>query len=93
MSMPEIIREYLRTFELRRELSSMKSISAARRLPQWVPFRKALIRRRTRNVNRAEVFRSPEPTEMPLEPPPRAEVVYISNSDSGQAAQTKTGTD
>lgn len=92
MSMPEIIREYLRTFELRRELSSMKSISAARRLPQWMPFRETLIRRRTRNINRAEILHSPEVADAPLESPARAEVVYISGATSRQASQGKTGT-
>src|SRR5207249_8076734 len=39
MSMPEIIREYLRTFELRRELENMRSLSLARKLPRWLPMR------------------------------------------------------
>src|SRR5205814_5417111 len=50
MSMPEIIREYLRTFELRKELGDMRSLSLVRRLPRWLPMRDALVRRSTRKL-------------------------------------------
>jgi glycosyltransferase involved in cell wall biosynthesis len=95
MSMPEIIREYLRTFELRQELSSMRSLSAARRLPQWMPFRNALIRRRTKKmIQREEVIRSAESVPVRPESASTAEVVYIADAISdGTAARTKTGTD
>jgi glycosyltransferase involved in cell wall biosynthesis len=95
MSMPEIIREYLRTFELRQELSSMQSLSAARRLPQWMPFRNALIRRRTKKmIQREEVIRSAESVPVRAESASTAEVVYIADAISdGTAARTKTGTD
>jgi glycosyltransferase involved in cell wall biosynthesis len=36
MSMPEIIRQYLRTFELQRQLSALTSVSRLRRLPRWM---------------------------------------------------------
>jgi glycosyltransferase involved in cell wall biosynthesis len=36
MSMPEIIRQYLRTFQLQRQLSALTSVSRLRRLPRWM---------------------------------------------------------
>lgn len=50
MSMPEIIRQYLRTFELRRELEQMRSISSLRKIPRWMPMRDLLVRRNARKV-------------------------------------------
>jgi hypothetical protein len=94
MSMPEIIREYLRTFELRQELSSMRSLSAARRLPQWIPFRNALIRRRTRKMSqREEIIVSPQAAAISSVQPITAEVVYIADSALDETARSKTGTD
>ena len=52
MSMPEIIREYLRTFELRKQIEDLRSVSMARRLPRWLPMRDALVRRSTRKMLR-----------------------------------------
>ncbi len=52
MSMPEIIREYLRTFELRKQIEDLRSVSVARRLPRWLPMRDALVRRSTRKMLR-----------------------------------------
>ena len=94
MSMPEIIREYLRTFELRQELSSMRSLSAARRLPQWMPFRNALIRRRTRKMfQREEIIASSQPAAISSVQPITAEVVYLADSALDETARNKTGTD
>jgi hypothetical protein len=45
MSMPEIIREYLRTFELRQGIEAMRSISRLRKLPRWFPMRDRLVKR------------------------------------------------
>ncbi|HEY4053185.1 MAG TPA: glycosyltransferase [Terriglobales bacterium] len=91
MSMPEIIRQYLRTFELRQELSSMRSLSTARRLPDWLPFRDTFLRRKARKIMHAEVNRSPVSTVPDVEAPVRAEVVYIAGSEDGSV--NRTGTD
>jgi glycosyltransferase involved in cell wall biosynthesis len=53
MSMPEIIRQYLRTFELRRELEQMRSISSLRKIPRWMPMRDLLVRRNARKALKA----------------------------------------
>ncbi|HZQ19511.1 MAG TPA: glycosyltransferase [Terriglobales bacterium] len=50
MSMPEIIRQYLRTFELRRELEQVRTLSSLRKLPHWMPMRDLLVRRKTRKL-------------------------------------------
>lgn len=90
MSMPEIIRQYLRTFELRQELSSMRSLSLARRLPRWFPLRDTLVRRRARKLQRL-----PRDISIPAETtsPGRAEVVHLSSTPGGSSRESKTGTD
>jgi glycosyltransferase involved in cell wall biosynthesis len=50
MSMPEIIRQYLQTFELRNELETVRSFSALRKIPRWMPMRDTLVRRRTAKI-------------------------------------------
>lgn len=50
MSMPEIIRQYLRTFELRRELEQVRALSSLRKLPHWMPMRDLLVRRKARKI-------------------------------------------
>jgi glycosyltransferase involved in cell wall biosynthesis len=50
MSMPEIIRQYLRSFELRQELEDMRSLSLLRKLPRWFPLRETLVRNKTRKM-------------------------------------------
>ena len=50
MSMPEIIRQYLRSFELRQELEDMRSLSLLRKLPRWFPLRETLVRKKTRKM-------------------------------------------
>jgi glycosyltransferase involved in cell wall biosynthesis len=50
MSMPEIIRQYLRTFELRQELEQMRSLSSLRKIPRWMPMRNLLVRRNARKT-------------------------------------------
>jgi hypothetical protein len=44
MSMPEIIRQYLRTFNLQQHLGLLASVSRLRRLPRWLPLRPRLAR-------------------------------------------------
>jgi glycosyltransferase involved in cell wall biosynthesis len=50
MSMPEIIRQYLRTFELRREHEQVRAHSSLRKLPHWMPMRDLLVRRKARKL-------------------------------------------
>ena len=63
MSMPEIIRQYLQTFELRRELDTMRSLSSLRKVPRWFPLREVLVRRRTQQIlaRSGRLRRVPEP--------------------------------
>jgi glycosyltransferase involved in cell wall biosynthesis len=42
MSMPEVVRQYLRTFHLQRHLNVLTSVSRLRRLPKWLPLRPRL---------------------------------------------------
>jgi hypothetical protein len=44
MSMPEIMRQYLRTFTLRRHIDCLGSVSRLRRIPRWLPLRQTLVR-------------------------------------------------
>jgi len=87
MSMPEIIREYLRTFELRQELESMRSLTNIRKLPYWFPFRSAMLRRRAKKAlsRSATVFDPQEAKD--------AEVVYIDKATLLAVDVAKTGTD
>jgi glycosyltransferase involved in cell wall biosynthesis len=45
MSMPQIIRQYIYTFDLQQRLSGLQSASRLRRLPRWLPLRSWLGRR------------------------------------------------
>jgi glycosyltransferase involved in cell wall biosynthesis len=92
MSMPEIIRQYLRTFELRQELSSMRSLSTARRLPTWLPLRNTFLRRKARQLMRSEASTTREAVVPNVEAPVTAEVVYIASSED-RPVEGKTGTD
>jgi glycosyltransferase involved in cell wall biosynthesis len=44
MSMPEVIRQYIQTFQLQRHLGLLTRISRLRRLPRWFPMRPRLVR-------------------------------------------------
>ena len=44
MTMPQIIRQYLRTFDLHQRAKALEPISRFRRLPAWIPSRSALFR-------------------------------------------------
>lgn len=90
MSMPEIIRQYLRTFELRQEIGTMRSISTLRKLPRWFPMREMLARRKARKLllrNSAVQGASAQP----VNGSGSAEVVYI--SAGREAKPARTGTD
>jgi glycosyltransferase involved in cell wall biosynthesis len=44
MTMPQIIRQYLRSFDLHQRAKALEPISRFRRLPTWVPSRSAIFR-------------------------------------------------
>jgi glycosyltransferase involved in cell wall biosynthesis len=44
MTMPQIIRQYLRSFDLQQRASALEPISRFRRIPSWVPSRSAIFR-------------------------------------------------
>lgn len=48
MSMPEVIRQYLRTFDLQCQLGFLSSVSRLRKVPRWLPLRDRLLRAATR---------------------------------------------
>jgi hypothetical protein len=45
MSMPEIIRQYIHSFDLRHRIKMLRTASRFRRLPRWLPLRPALSQR------------------------------------------------
>jgi glycosyltransferase involved in cell wall biosynthesis len=92
MSMPEIIREYLRTFELRQGIEAMRSISRLRKLPRWFPLRDTLVRRKTKALMRS-TLRDEDIAPATLPDPDTAEVVYISDAAQVEVPVSKTGTD
>src|SRR5215831_14679817 len=83
MSMPEIIREYLRTFELRQGIEAMRSIARLRRLPRWFPLRERLVRRKARALTRS-MFRETGSSASVLASPESAEVVYMATTTRAQ---------
>ena len=92
MSMPEIIRQYLRTFELRRELEQMRALSSLRRVPQWVPMRDLLMRRKARALLIRSL--SPAPTAAPRagDDAEADEVVYMAAAAAADKEQLNRGT-
>jgi glycosyltransferase involved in cell wall biosynthesis len=44
MTMPQIIRQYLRSFDLHQQRAALRPISRFRRLPSWVPSRSTIFR-------------------------------------------------
>jgi glycosyltransferase involved in cell wall biosynthesis len=93
MSMPEIIRQYLRTFELRQDLDTMRSLTWLRRLPRWFPLRDTLVRRKARKLARSSGLQ-PQWSVPNLEnEAQRAEVVYMTQPVAAEIQSQKTGTD
>jgi glycosyltransferase involved in cell wall biosynthesis len=45
MSMPEIIRQYIRSFDLHHRVKVLRAASRFRRMPRWMPLRPAISRR------------------------------------------------
>ena len=94
MSMPEIIRQYLRTFELRQDLENMRSLSFMRKLPRWLPMRDRLVRRRARKMLlRSEAFAAVAASAAAANGTERAEVIFLATAAPAEADQAKTGTD
>ena len=92
MSMPEIIRQYLRTFELRQDLETMRSLTWLRKLPRWFPMRDALVRRKARNILDRSARETGSFGSAGFAPGPNAEVVYVTSALPSEI-QAKTGTD
>jgi glycosyltransferase involved in cell wall biosynthesis len=88
MSMPQIIRQYLRTFELRQDIEAMQSLATLRKLPRWFPMREHLARRKARRI----LLHNTAPDQATGSPRARgpAEVVYIS-SDRAPGKSARTG--
>jgi glycosyltransferase involved in cell wall biosynthesis len=61
MSMPEIIRQYVRTFDLQQRLNGLKYVSRARKVPRWLPLRSWLARRVARRLSRGSGITSASP--------------------------------
>ncbi len=47
MTMPQIIRQYLRSFDLQQRAAALERISRFRRIPSWIPSRSAIFRAAT----------------------------------------------
>jgi glycosyltransferase involved in cell wall biosynthesis len=93
MSMPEIIRQYLRTFELRRELEQMRSISALRKIPRWMPMRDMLVRRNARKaLLRLETAQNDDSASVAAAAGVGSEVVYMATTGPAENKR-RTGTE
>jgi glycosyltransferase involved in cell wall biosynthesis len=66
MSMPEIMRQYLRGFRLQKGLGQLTAMSRLRRLPRWLPLRDTLVR-----IAGKKALAQASPT-----PPPKTGNVY-----------------
>jgi glycosyltransferase involved in cell wall biosynthesis len=94
MSMPEIIRQYLRTFELRRDLEEMRSLSSLRRIPRWMPMRNLLVRRNARKMLlRSEAKNGSLAVAAAASGSESAEVVYMATPAPDGRKQRPTGTE
>jgi glycosyltransferase involved in cell wall biosynthesis len=95
MSMPEIIRQYLRTFELRQELDQMRSLSTLRKLPHWMPLRDMLVRRKARKMfvrsEEARNISASAATATGSSEP--LQIAYIATPVPVESEQRKTGTE
>ena len=91
MSMPEIIRQYLRTFELRQDLEAMRSLSWLRKLPRWFPLRQTLLRKKTRRL--AAHADPGSYVDSGFHCAQRAEVVCLSETIPAEVQPQKSGTD
>jgi glycosyltransferase involved in cell wall biosynthesis len=94
MSMPEIIRQYLRTFELRRELEQMRSLSSLRKIPRWMPMRNLLVRRNARKMLlRSEANQPGIASAAAASGSDSSHVVYMASTIPVESKQGRTGTE
>ena len=94
MSMPEIIRQYLRTFELRQELEQMRSISSLRKIPRWMPLRNLLVRRNARKtLLRTEAKNVSLSVAAAASGSESAHVVYMATTAPAGSEHRPTGTE
>ena len=94
MSMPEIIRQYLRTFELRQELEQMRSISSLRKIPRWMPMRDILVRRNARKtLLRSESRNASAAAAAAGSGSDSTEVVYMAAAGANERNHRPTGTE
>jgi len=89
MSMPEIIRQYLRTFELRKEIDNMRSISSLRKLPRWLPLRNKLLRRNARKALLRSAAAAAGSSSAPPKANDNAETVYVSSAHEQRRSQRR----
>lgn len=59
MSMPEVMKDYLRTFQLQKNLDGFLSVSKLRKLPRWIPLRSTLMNRAVRKMSDAQSMPAP----------------------------------
>jgi glycosyltransferase involved in cell wall biosynthesis len=94
MSMPEIIRQYLRTFELRQELEQMRSLSSLRKIPRWMPMRNLLVRRNARKtLLRSEAKSASGSAAAAGSGSESARVVYMATAVPVESSHRPTGTE
>ncbi len=80
MSMPEIMRQYLRGFQLQRGLVQLTTASRLRRLPRWLPLRDTVLRIMARKT-------------FPSYPPSSRETNSVSPADGDKSERTFNGPD
>lgn len=68
MSMPEIILQYLRTFDLRQKIEQLTSASRLRKIPRWLPMRDLIIRLTGRKFLRRSASRATYVSPQPADP-------------------------
>ncbi len=89
MSMPQVIRDYLQTFRLQRDMEALSAMSRARRIPRWMPFRSLLMRRAGKKFARS--FAPIELSSPVLTPPLTGKNHPASSRFSMHAALTVSG--
>lgn len=92
MSMPEIIRQYVQSFELRQDLEAMRSITLLRKLPYWFPLRNALLRRKAQRLVSPSAGMTGSASFSPTHEA-RAEVVYLNREGPSEVVSQRTGTE
>src|SRR5579864_2167449 len=66
MTMPNVVKKYLRHFEIQQRVQTLRYVSRFRRLPRWIPSKSLLLRLMTRNSlgwrQRSAVLNPPYPS-------------------------------